>query len=269
MRNPAPVGAPARATPAAPAARPDRSVIPLGTLATLRNRATRLLLHGAASRNCYVAKGPFRPYHRLSRASVNLEFVRTATTELLAREVRDRQLAGAVAELGVFVGGYAAMLNQFFPDRALYLFDTFDGFDARDVAADVASGLPSEPYPVPPATADVVLARLPHRDRARIRAGWFPESARGLEDERFCFVHIDVGLQNPTASGLAWFHPRLVPGGYMLVADYNNAHAPGVRQAVREFTARTGNAYTVLPDFDGTAVFVKPVSPAAPRASRP
>jgi O-methyltransferase len=254
---------PAPAAPAAPTTRPDRSVIPLKTLATLGNRATRLLLHGAASRNRYVAKGPMRPYHRLSRASVNLEFVRSATTELLAREVRDRRLPGAVAELGVFLGGYAAMLNRFFADRELYLFDTFDGFDARDVAADVASGLPSQPYPVPPTSADVVVARLPHRDKARIRAGWFPESARGLEDERFCFVHIDVGMQNPTASGLAWFHPRLVPGGYMLVADYNNTHAPGVRQAVREFTERTGNPYTVLPDFNGTAVFVKPLPPAS------
>ncbi|HWT23242.1 MAG TPA: TylF/MycF/NovP-related O-methyltransferase [Solirubrobacteraceae bacterium] len=221
-------------------------------------RARAVLLLSGARANRYIAQGPVIPYHRFRRATANFEFVRAATTELLAREIGEQRLPGSVAELGVFRGDYARMLNACFPDRALFLFDTFDGFDARDARRDAAEGLPTAPYPLPPTTAEIVRARLPHPDRARIRPGWFPESASGLERERFCFVHIDVGLWHATAAGLEWFHPRLVPGGYMMVADYNNAHTPGVRRAVREFTARTGSTYAVLPDFQGHAVIGKP-----------
>jgi hypothetical protein len=36
---------------------------------------------------------------------------------------------------------------------------------------------------------------LPYPDTVDFRVGWFPESAVGLEDETFAFVHVDVGLQ--------------------------------------------------------------------------
>ena len=216
-----------------------------------------------ARKNRYRAAGPVHPYHRFRRGTANTEFVRAATTELLAREIGEQELPGSVAELGVYAGGYASLLGACFPDRLLHLFDTFEGFDTRDVEADVAAGLPGDPYPLPPVTEGAVRSMVRRPDRLRIHAGWFPESAAGLEDERFCFVHIDVGLHAATAAGLEWFHPRLVPGGYMMVADYNNAHAPGVRVAVREFVARTGAAYTVCPDFQGHAIIAKPRPAAA------
>jgi O-methyltransferase len=260
--------------PALPPARIPRHVAPPPALrarpvTTAGGRALRLGLLLAARSNAFVAKGPLVPYHRLRRASVNREFVNVAATELLAREIAEQERPGAVAELGVYRGGYARILNEYFADRPLFLFDTFSGFDARDVEADVRAGLPGDPYAVPPATAEQVRARLPHPARATIRAGWFPDSAAGLEGESFCFVHVDVGLHHATAAGLTWFYPRLVAGGFLLVADYNNAHAPGVRHAVREFAAVTGAAYALLPDYRGSAVIVKaagatrtPIQPA-------
>lgn len=40
--------------------------------------------------------------------------------------------------------------------------------------------------------------------------------------------------------------------------DYNNAHTPGGREALRQFSRETGAAYTVLPDYGAHAVIVKP-----------
>ena len=40
---------------------------------------------------------------------------------------------GECAEAGVFEGDFAKWINQYFPDRKLYLFDTFEGFDMRDI----------------------------------------------------------------------------------------------------------------------------------------
>ena len=42
----------------------------------------------------------------------------------------------ALAELGVYKGNSAKILHIVSPARKLYLFDTFEGFDNRDVSAE-------------------------------------------------------------------------------------------------------------------------------------
>jgi len=237
----------------------------------------------AAHSSYFLTRGPCRPYQPLSLAFMQdrltaQDFVRYATVELLTREIGEQGVPGAVAEVGVCKGEFAAIINRHFPDRPLYLFDTFEGFDPGDVEREVRLGLPGVPYDLPETSVELVLARLPHPEEARIRAGWFPASAAGLEDERFCFVNVDVGLYGPTAAALAWFWPRLLAGGYLLVADYNNAHAPGVKRAVREFVAETGCAVGTIPDYAASAVIGKSLGPrderppgrfARPGAARP
>ena len=51
-----------------------------------------------------------------------------------ANTVYKNNLIGSVAEGGVFEGDFAAVINECFPDRTLYLFDTFNGFDDKDLA---------------------------------------------------------------------------------------------------------------------------------------
>jgi O-methyltransferase len=61
------------------------------------------------------------------------DYIRLSTLELISFEIVKKDLKGNVAELGVYKGKFARYLNHFFPDRKLYLFDTFEGFDNRDV----------------------------------------------------------------------------------------------------------------------------------------
>ena len=61
------------------------------------------------------------------------DYIRLATLELVSYEIAKKNLEGSVAELGVYKGKFARYLNQYFPDRLLYLFDTFEGFDNRDI----------------------------------------------------------------------------------------------------------------------------------------
>ena len=60
---------------------------------------------------------------------------------LLAEQINEENIPGDVAELGVFKGDFAALINAAFPDRCIHLFDTFEGFDAKDVAVEVREGL--------------------------------------------------------------------------------------------------------------------------------
>jgi O-methyltransferase len=216
--------------------------------------------------NYFLVRGMYHPDTRFDHRTFfdssnwgkSRDMVIYATVDLLRREIADWGVEGAVAELGVSVGTVAVTLNRYFPERTIYLFDTFAGFDARDLAVEVARGRAGVPYGVSEVTVEEVRSRLPYPEKAEFRVGWFPDSARGCEDETFCLVNVDVGLYQPTYAGLQWFYPRLAAGGYLLVNDYNNSHTIGVREAVHQFVRETGAAYTVLPDYGGHAVIVRP-----------
>lgn len=57
-----------------------------------------------------------------------------------------KELNGACAEAGGFEGDFAKYINEFFSNRILYLFDTFEGFDERDILqeGDFSEAIPEE-----------------------------------------------------------------------------------------------------------------------------
>ena len=185
--------------------------------------------------------------------SVTVDMVRAGALDLAAREINAAELHGSVAELGVYRGDFARLLSYQFPGRELFLFDTFSGFDPRDASVDERQGDSRFLHDFTRTSSDKVVQALHGPERARVRQGWFPDSALGLEHEAFCFVSLDVDLYEPTRAGLAWFFPRLTPGGYIFVHDFANEHYSGVRRAVTE----SGVPYVVLPDAGTTAVIAK------------
>lgn len=186
-----------------------------------------------------------------------VDFVRNKAFHLAARQIADRGIQGAVAELGVYKGDQARLINRLFPDRPLYLFDTFSGFSDKDLGSEGNHNFSSAVVgDFVDTSVDLVLGKLPHPDQAKIFAGFFPETAEGIE-ERFAFVSLDVDLYDPTRAGLDWFYDRLNPGGYIFVHDYNNRRYLGVRNAVDAFIQSTGACFVPLPDFAGSVIIAK------------
>lgn len=175
--------------------------------------------------------------------------LRLAQLRLLAEELRQSRVPGAVAELGVYQGETAEELNRLFPDRPLYLFDTFRGFDEID--------LQQEDTPVRRDFSDTsrlaVERRLPHPEQAVFFEGHFPETVPSSLPE-FALVCVDFDLFRPTVEALERFLPRLSPGGVLLLHDYNSTQFPGVKKAVDQYRQR--NALRVLPlcDLHGSAL---------------
>lgn len=185
--------------------------------------------------------------------------LRGATFRRLADRVEACGIPGALAELGTYRGDFAWQLNERFPDRLLYLFDTFDGFDERDIAVERRMGGGRAAAGDFSDTRDRdVLARMPWEKQVVIRKGFFPETAAGLE-ETFCLVSMDVDLYAPTLAGLEYFYPRLSPGGAILLHDYNSRQFSGVRKAVQAYETAHGRLPLLpLSDLHGTAVILKP-----------
>lgn len=184
--------------------------------------------------------------------------LRLAALKMIAREVRERNIGGALAELGVYRGAFAAEMNRLFPDRSLYLFDTFSGFDRRDVAVEGERKFSrAETGNFADTSVEAVREMLPFPDMAVFKAGYFPETAAGIDDT-FAVVSLDADLYKPLHDGLRFFYPLMARGGYIIIHDYNNSRFAGAKQAVREFCEENQVFVFPLPDLHGTGIIVRP-----------
>ncbi|MCM1231458.1 MAG: TylF/MycF family methyltransferase [Ruminococcus flavefaciens] len=144
-----------------------------------------------------------------------VESPRFNALEASAREIYHNKVDGAVAECGVWRGDFAKRMSRLFPDRKLYLFDTFNGFDSRDIdeMEEEMSKDFRKKVKLDDTSVELVLSNMAYRNNVVIRKGYFPETAIGLEEEKFAFVSLDTDLYKPIMAGLDFFYPRLAGGG--------------------------------------------------------
>lgn len=186
------------------------------------------------------------------------DFVRMCSLITAAQEIHARQIPGSVAELGVFQGEFAQDIHEAFPDRTLYLFDTFSGFHQQDKKVEISGGFSSGNEDFSDTSVARVLRRMTHPERVVIRAGYFPDSIQNTDrDQSFAFVSVDTDLFKPIYDGLQFFYPRLSKGGYIFLHDYNNKDYPGVNAAVRKYCEENSVGYFPLVDPCGSAVITK------------
>lgn len=197
--------------------------------------------------NGYEIKAQLENYG-IPTQKINLNYMilmmeaRKKALENFAQIAQDLKLGGECAELGVFRGNFAKEINRYFPDKKLYLFDTFEGFHENDktdfevFASDLTF-----------TSESLVLSQMFHPEKCIIKKGYFPDSLEGLE-ERFCFVSLDTDLYKPILAGLDYFFPRLVSGGAIFIHDYFDTTYTGVRKAVLEFSKRENASFSPLGD---------------------
>lgn len=187
-------------------------------------------------------------HSRLPDAWLAGDYVRLASLELLCRQAA--QVSGAAAELGVYKGMFARCINFLMPERKLYLFDSFSGFAPKDAPTDGIQQAHKQ------TTVEGVKAVLPFPDQAVICPGFFPDSAREVE-EGFCLVSLDVDFFASTLEGLRWFWPRIHAGGFLMLHDWGNPALPGVAQALECYRQEQAIPVVPIPDRNGTLVLCK------------
>ena len=190
---------------------------------------------------------------RETRERAPLLVQEAAAFQILACVRAARRLGGTMAEAGVFGGGTARLICEAKGDAPLRLFDVFETLQAPPAADDTprAAELRRHFRATHATRADVERLLAPYPN-VHLHPGVFPDSAKGLEDERFSFVHVDLDLEPSTRDALAFFHPRLLPGGILVGDDYND---PGVRRVFGELFA--GRPDTVIGLPWGQVVVVK------------
>lgn len=185
-----------------------------------------------------------------------LDYFRLSSLELISYEIKNKNLEGNVAELGVYKGKFAKYINQYFPDRTLYLFDTFEGFKTPDIEKEKQNNFSTGDQNFSDTSVEAVLSLMPNPGKCKAYKGFFPDTAKDVNDQ-FVFVSLDTDLYAPLYAGLQFFYPKLVQGGYIFVHDFNNDSYKGARKAVEDFCSEQRINFLPLPDSGGSAVIMK------------
>lgn len=181
---------------------------------------------------------------------------RIAMLRRCVEEIQENDVEGNLAELGVYKGEFAKYLNRYFPERKLYLFDTFSGFDGKD-KSDFDVRLKSGNTFLDVSVQEV-LNKMRVKESCIIRKGYFPDTAIGLEDEKYCIVSLDADLYKPILAGLEYFYPRLALGGYIFIHDFGAyTWGNGVKRAVRDYCAQNKISYVPILDRCGSVIITK------------
>jgi O-methyltransferase len=177
------------------------------------------------------------------------DYFRYATMGLAVQRVLDEKVEGSFAEVGVWRGETSAFLHRMAPQRRLNLFDTFEGFPDRDLPPG------EEDTRFRDTGVEAVRARVNHSANVVLHPGYVPETLTAVENERFAFVLLDLDLHAPTTGALEFFYPRLEPGGYLVMHDYNNSESDwACKRAFDEFLADKPERIVELGDVWGSAL---------------
>lgn len=186
--------------------------------------------------------------------------VRIETLHLNAEYLKQLNVKGNVAEFGVYKGEFSREINKYFPDRILYMFDTFEGFHHEQVKEQVDDRFMAElAISLNYCTVDDysnILNEFKYPEKCVIKKGFFPDTAIGIEDT-FCFVSIDVDIYRSTKEGLEYFWPRMETNGIIMIHDYNCNGTLGVKKAVDEFAKNNQARLVMLSDCCGSVIMIK------------
>ncbi len=174
-----------------------------------------------------------------------------------AEIIYKRNILGDVAEAGVYRGAFAKKINEYFYDRTLYLFDTFEGFlqdDIREEKLPLTGDVVRQGY-FGDTSVDIVMRQMPFPEKCVIHKGQFPYTAEGIT----VFVCLDMDLYKPLYLGLHFFWDKMVSGGVILLHDYYSKNFTNAKEALHDFERNIGGNFPIIPIGDSRSMLlVKP-----------
>jgi O-methyltransferase len=257
-------------------ARSYGSVVWWKTLAVLMWRHFRNSDPGAGLRIVQAASHVFCPEYRFSEhqldwyrdKSFNAYLDRfdewdklNAARRWMVRELlrATASVPGDTAECGVFegAGSWLICASNAGTAKVHHIFDSFEGLSEPGAGdgthwsrGDLTAG------------EDIVRRNLAQFDAIRLYKGWIPTRFSEVADKTFSFVHVDVDLEIPTADCIAFFYPRMSPGGVLLCDDYGFASCPGATRVFDELMADKPERVLSMPAGGGFIVKGMAIQPS-------
>ena len=187
---------------------------------------------------------------------------RLENLQFCVEDVIAKGVPGDLIETGVWRGGAAILMRAVLKahgvtDRVVWAADSFEGLPKSN----------AEKYPL---DASYRFEQFKHLavsleevqdnfriyslldDQVRFLKGWFRDTLPSAPIERLAVLRLDGDLYESTIDALQSLYPKLQPGGYCIVDDYNDIRA--CRQAVTDYRERCGITEEIL-KVDWTGVY--------------
>ncbi len=164
------------------------------------------------------------------------------------------QVEGDFVECGVYKGSTAMSnliyLRPLINNRKYYLFDTFDGPDKEVSTKDEYDRLKDH---YPDCYQFVVDSFKPYPNVVVIK-GSVPGTLRQKQIDKISYLSIDMNCAYPEYEAMAYFWPKLVPGGVIVLDDYGWPMCENQKAEADRFAREVGTRIMALPNGQGIIV---------------
>ena len=141
-------------------------------------------------------------------------------------------LEGDTAECGAYKGASSFLICRRIEglQKIHHIFDSFEGISTplREDGNYWEKGNLA-------CSESVIQENLKEYDFVVYHKGWIPAKFQEVADMRFCFVHLDVDLYQPTLDSLKFFYEKVTQDGIILCDDYGFITCPGAKKAMDLF----------------------------------
>ena len=197
-----------------------------------------------------------------AEAETMIGMQRLTSLQHCVETVVTEDIPGDLIECGVWRGGACILMRAVLAaygdhTRSVWLADSFQGVPRSDPAnykadkgirAEFAAGI----LGVSEAEVRANFERYGLLDdRVRFLPGWFKDTLQDAPIDRISVLRLDGDLYESTIQALDALYPRLSPGGFCIVDDYQAVKA--CAQAVTDYRAKHGISAEIV-DIDGTGV---------------
>jgi Macrocin-O-methyltransferase (TylF) len=178
-------------------------------------------------------------------------------------DVVDAGVPGDLIETGVWRGGSAIFMRGILEaldvrDRVVWVADSFQGFPMTPEQGATErswTSMTREPNP----QAEAVMTGISFEqvrknferyglldEQVRFLPGWFRDTLPAAPIERLALLRLDGDLYDSTRDALEALYPKVSPGGYVIVDDWDFTEE--CRAAVRDYLGSIGETVELVTD---------------------
>jgi O-methyltransferase len=194
------------------------------------------------------------------RAHTMIGLKRLANVRACVEDVLAEGVPGDLIETGAWRGGTTIFMRAILKahgitDRTVWVADSFAGLPPPDPARyprDAGGRLHefAQLAVTPERVRDNFRRYGLLDDQVRFLPGWFKDTLHNAPIEQISVLRLDGDLYESTIQALDGLYPRLSPGGFCIIDDYN---LPYCRQAVADYREKHGITSEIV-DIDGSGV---------------
>lgn len=174
----------------------------------------------------------------------------------------DSNVPGDLIETGVWRGGSTIFMRAVLrvrgiTDRVVWVADSFQGLPKPDTerypadAGDEHWTNPGLGVSLEEVRANFAKYRLLD-DQVRFLPGWFRDTLPSAPVDQLAVLRLDGDMYESTKVALDALYPKLSPGGFLIVDDYNSV--PGCRAAVDDYRREHAVSCPII-EIDWTGVY--------------